>query len=34
MWQRIKPELDQRVPAGVAGCGKQNGEEDESIHLE
>jgi len=30
MWQRIKPELDQRVPAG----GKQNGEEDESIHLE
>ncbi len=30
--QRIEPAFDQRVPAGVAGGGEQNGEEDEVCH--
>ena len=30
--ERVEPDLDQRIPAGVAESGKQNGEEDEIGH--
>src|SRR6202011_2207471 len=30
--ERIEPHLDERVPAGVARGGKQNGGEDEALH--
>jgi len=30
--ERIEPDLDERVPAGVTRGGKQNGDEDEAFH--
>jgi hypothetical protein len=32
-YERIEPHLDERVPAGVARGGKQNGGEDEALHV-
>jgi hypothetical protein len=31
-YARIKPDLDQCVPPGVASGGEQNGKKDESFH--
>jgi hypothetical protein len=31
-YARIKRDVDQRVPPGVAGGGEQNGKKDESFH--